>query len=457
MGKIRKHKHRDPMIQKVAGGSPSQQASGILTPVRESMSMSTIQKDIPLEEYFREHQQTPLGIFSFDVPCLCVSVQECARQMQSKIQKERESMLAEMSRDPVPQFNHAQIDAATQFLAGAMHTMQAFTDEFRPDSLKHIDGDTLKMMQEKCRESARKLVLLFGDSSATFSGSNMQGTTPRSQKRVRALQLFLSTFGKAQWLGQSVVTEDFVKNQKLVVDLLGAFLSPSKIKLPSSAPRHAPNPPQYVQGKEQGHIDDLHCLGELCKKLAEIFREDSQKRADMQLSLTTKMDKLKSFVDVLNHVPEVLNRYVLVRLADVEGQDLAVLKKWITHAEATQVEKMLEAFRDEATYERATRDQASRSSTSWQFAGSDGVASGKAYLFAKSIDDLGSDYTEEDADSNGEDHAHDARDEPAISNVEGNPCASDPKTHRPGHRQLKRRAKYWASMPRTPSSATGQS
>merc|ERR1712190_328450 len=105
----------------------------------------------------------------------------------------------------------------------------------------------------------------------------------------------------------------------------------------------------------------------------------------MAKQLGVKMDALKVFAEALNRVPEVLNQYVLVRLGEIDVDDLSSLKKWITHEEATRVHKMLESFRDDAIYERAIREVASRSNSSWHVAESDSIASGKEYLFANSI------------------------------------------------------------------------
>lgn len=108
------------------------------------------------------------------------------------------------------------------------------------------------------------------------------------------------------------------------------------------------------------------------------------------------MTSLKAFAAALKRVPEVLNQYVLVRLGETHVKDLSVLKPWISHEEATQVHRMLEAFRDEAIYERAVREIASRGSGSWQE-----IASGKEYLFANSV---GQACEDKQSEEDGDDH-----------------------------------------------------
>merc|ERR1711966_548355 len=115
-----------------------------------------------------------------------------------------------------------------------------------------------------------------------------------------------------------------------------------------------------------------------------MFEEDKHKKQELQALLEAKMTQLKTFAEVLNRVPEVLKQYVLVRLGDIDLQDLSEVKSWVTHDEATNVHKMLEAFRDEAIYERAVRDVAARSSSGLSWTGSD-EGSAKEYLFVNSV------------------------------------------------------------------------
>jgi len=218
-----------------------------------------------------------------------------------------------------------------------------------------------------------------------------------------------------------------------------------------------PNPLDEVQTQlhsdASGNVKKLQCLGKMCEKLAQIFDEDNQRKIDMQQQLETKMASLKEFAITLNRIPEVLKQYVLVRLGEIDVEDLTVLKKWITHDEATQVHKMLEAFRDEAIYERAIREVASRGnvSSSWQFTGSDGVASMKEYLFANSVGQPADGGLSAD---DGDDHSDQGSNVP---DDESSAAAQHETKRKASHRQRKRQAKFWASMPRTPSSTTRQS
>merc|ERR1719215_497890 len=100
----------------------------------------------------------------------------------------------------------------------------------------------------------------------------------------------------------------------------------------------------------------------------------------MQTSLQVKMSNLADFAEVLNDIAGIVKRYVLTRLADIGKDDLSIVKKWITEEEATEVHRMLEAFRDDAIQELATRSamkmvQQKQSDGSWRFVqGSDSAA-----------------------------------------------------------------------------------
>lgn len=125
-----------------------------------------------------------------------------------------------------------------------------------------------------------------------------------------------------------------------------------------------------------------------------------------------------------------------------------MLKNWITHEEAVCVHKMLEAFRDEAIYERAVRDLASRANSCWHVTGAESDASAKEYLFMNSVGQAGEPPGDEEY---GESHNQ------ADSHLDSNPLGTSGGKGKPSHRQRKRRANFFASMPRTPSSGTYQS
>mmetsp|Transcript_148861 Transcript_148861/g.274929 ORF Transcript_148861/g.274929 Transcript_148861/m.274929 type:complete len:545 (+) Transcript_148861:26-1660(+) len=225
---------------------------------------------------------------------------------------------------------------------------------------------------------------------------------------------------------------------------------------PSSKHIDVPNPLATIQAMRQtegeGCIEKLQCLGMMCEELARIFKDQEKNKANVKQQMEMKMASLKSFVMTLNRVPEVLNRYLLVRLGEIDVEGATVLKQWITHDEATQVHKMLEAFRDEAIYERAIRDFASRGSiSSWKLAGSDRIESAKDYLFASSVGQSSQAAFSNEQDDAGEQQVDiEPHDESTAS-------AQHETKRKVSHRQRKRQAKFWASVPRTPSSATHQS
>jgi len=230
-----------------------------------------------------------------------------------------------------------------------------------------------------------------------------------------------------------------------------------------STPIGVPNPLSAIIGSTmQGSADassnaqKLKSLSEVCAKLSMIFEEDEQKRREVENRLEQEMVALKVLAEVLNRVPEVLNKYILVRLGDINVNDLTMLKGWITLDEATCAHKMLETFRDEAIFEKAIRVVSSRTNASCQFPGSESVASAKEYLFVNSLgqacetSEKGDDYQDEDEG------------EEVERNQAGPSLDTDPRENtglRPkaGHRQRKRRSNFFASIPRTPSSGTYQS
>jgi len=210
-----------------------------------------------------------------------------------------------------------------------------------------------------------------------------------------------------------------------------------------------------VHADESSNAQKLKCLSEVCARLSLISEDDEQKRIGMQKQLEKKMAALKVFAEALNRVPEVPNQYVLVRLGDIDVENLALLKDWITHDEATRAHKMLETFRDEAIYERAVRAASSRASSCWQVPGSESVASAKEHLFAKSIGQAFD--TSADSDYNEEDEVEFNVGNQARSSLGEHSQENSDICHKISHRQRSRRAKWLASSPRTPSSGSHQS
>lgn len=144
-------------------------------------------------------------------------------------------MIVEMHRDPVPQFSADQVHSATQFLERARDAMQASIAGFKAESLNHANDDTIKMLQEKCRESARRLVLLFGDASSKFQGDRLKGQLVSIQEssqgqevrqRLASLKSFFDTFTTAEWLGKLFATKEFQNQLSTVLSLLTGLLNP---------------------------------------------------------------------------------------------------------------------------------------------------------------------------------------------------------------------------------------
>jgi len=232
-----------------------------------------------------------------------------------------------------------------------------------------------------------------------------------------------------------------------------------------SAQTQIPNPLSEIIASTMGGSADassnaqkLKSLSEVCTKLAMIFETDEQKRREMKERLEQKMVALKVFAEALNRVPEVLNRYILVRLGDIDVNDLTMLKGWITLDEATCAHKMLETFRDEAILEKAIRVVSSRTSASCLFPGSESVASAKEYLFVNSVGQAC------ETSENGDGYEDEDDGEEVERNQAGSSLDADPRENtgvrrksKSSHRQRKRRANFFASIPRTPSSGTHQS
>mmetsp|Transcript_108078 Transcript_108078/g.196703 ORF Transcript_108078/g.196703 Transcript_108078/m.196703 type:complete len:523 (-) Transcript_108078:176-1744(-) len=520
--------------------------------------------------------QAATGVTSFDVQNMLTPMSDCVQSMQYQISKSKLLMLQDMHRDPVPQYSSAAIQSATQFLEKAAVAMQSIIDGFKAESLKSADEDSIKMMQEKCRESARKLVLLFGDSGSKFQGDQMKGGLVSIQEssqaaavreRLASVKSFFDTFATAEWLGQLFSMRDFKKELDMVCSLLDGLLNPkaalfdiqevqgtlskadAEFSKVSAQLRQMMNvagcnpysynqygygnygyhnitfpetPPLNIQGsarkewsdlwlqwhdlkifREQsqkicqqrqqelehqcgcGDYDDysynqgpqpstvqnpnplssyfasetqskpvmeqLQCLTEMCAWLKNTLEEDERKKAEMKACLTKKMSSLAEFAQVLNDITGIVKRYVLTRLVDIRKDDLSILKRWVTHEEATEVHKTLEAFRDDAIEEMAVRRFAlmmknKGSNTSWQFVPDSDSSSVRDYLFQNSVG-----YAAHEAQIEEVDEGEPELGERADEGDHGN----NPKKLSKHQRQ--RRAKFRASIPRTPSSGTYQS
>lgn len=503
--------------------------------------------------------QAPTGITSFDVPEMLKPMSDCVQSVQDRINRSKLLMLAEMHRDPVPQFSAENVKSATQFLSKAGGAMQSIIDGFKAESLATADEDAIKIMQSKCRESARKLVLLFGESGSKFQGDHMKGQLVSIQEssqvqevreRLASLKSFFDTFATANWMGQLFAMQDFRKEFDIVLGLLNGLLNPQRALLDNvevqvtvtkvnnelsavaqklqqlqqergrrqnygcynqynqtHSTKFPETPPEHLHGSARKEWSDLwvqwrhlhtlwgtrpnpdhgHChvkvatrpnplsahvsvttseftskplleqLTNMCSELRDILQEDERKKHEMQTCLQVKMSNLADFAKVLNGIAGIVKRYVLTHLADIGKDDLSIVKKWITEEEATEVHQTLEAFRDDAIEELATRRamnkilQKKQSDGSWQFAaGSDSAASMKEYLFRNSVGYAQGEKIEEVSEGNecGDDLGHD-----------------NDKDNNPGHsskqklskHQRERRAKFRSTIPRTPSDVTCRS
>jgi len=498
--------------------------------------------------------QAATGVTSFDVQNILTPMSDCVQSMQYQISKSKLLMLQDMHRDPVPQYSSTAIKSATQFLEKAAVAMQSIIDGFKAESLKSADEDSIKMMQEKCRESARKLVLLFGDSRSKFQGDHMKGGLVSIQEssqaaavreRLASVKSFFDTFATAEWLGQLFSMQDFKKELDMVCSLLDGLLNPKaalfdiqevqdtlkmvhaefnkvasqlvqmvnmhsgdncnyncNTEFPVIPPkgikesarqdwsdlwlqwhdlkilreqfqkicqqrqqelryagnRHQPDNDRNPllsyfasETKSKPVMEELQCLTEMCAWLKNTLEEDERKKAEMKVCLNEKMSSLAEFAQVLNDITGIVKRYVLTRLADIGKDDISVLKRWITHEEASEVHKTLEAFRDDAIEEMAVRRFAvmmknTGSNTSWQFVPDSDSSTVRDYLFQNSVG-----YAAHEAQIEEVDEGEPELGERADEGDHGN----NPKKLSKHQRQ--RRAKFRASIPRTPSSGTYQS
>mmetsp|Transcript_126944 Transcript_126944/g.237366 ORF Transcript_126944/g.237366 Transcript_126944/m.237366 type:complete len:496 (-) Transcript_126944:298-1785(-) len=493
--------------------------------------------------------QAATGVTSFDVQNMLTPMSDCVQSMQYQISKSKLLMLQDMNRDPVPQYSSTAIKSATRFLEKAAVAMQSIIDGFKAESLKDANEDSIKMMQERCRESARKLVLLFGDSRSKFKGDHMKGGLVSIQEssqgaevreRLASVKSFFDTFATAEWLGQLFSMQDFKKELDMVCSLLDGLLNPkaalfdiqevqgtlNKVdaefsKVASQLGQMIPNfvfrhnyvfpetPPKIIKEsarrdwsdlwlqwhdlkilREQSQkvceqrqqelryggnrdkpsnvpsplssyfasettskplMEQLQCLTEMCAWLKNTLEEDERKKAEMKVCLNEKMSSLAEFAQVLNDITGIVKRYVLTRLVDIGKDDVSILKRWVTHEEATEVHKTLEAFRDDAIEEMAVRRFAAMmknkgSNTSWQFVPDSDSSSVRDYLFQNSVGYAAQEAQIEEVDE-GEPEFGEGEDEGDHGN--------NPK--KLSKHQRERRAKFRASIPRTPSSGTYQS
>lgn len=218
-------------------------------------------------------------------------------------------------------------------------------------------------------------------------------------------------------------------------------------------------------------LEQLQCLTNMCSELKGILQEDEKKKHEMQMCLQVKMSNLADFAEVLNDIAGIVKRYVLTRLADIGKDDLSIVKKWITEEEATEVHRMLEAFRDDAIQELATRAamkkmfQKKQSDSSWQFVpGSDSAATVKEYLFQNSVGCAQGQRIEEVNEvsiSAGSEPSNEVSknrlNEVSISASSVGPPSADNSKQRLSKHQRERRAKFWKAIPKTPSDMTCQS
>jgi len=195
-----------------------------------------------------------------------------------------------------------------------------------------------------------------------------------------------------------------------------------------------------AQAETMPVMEQLQHLNKMCAALKSVFEEDERRKVEMQSCLKAKMDNLADFAHILNDIVGIVKRYVLTHLADIEKDDISILKQWVTQEEATEVHQMLEEFRDEAIQARAFRAAAAMiskqvSDGSWKVTTDSESASAKAYLFENSVG-----------------YAQGAQ----IEEVDGsgNKEIEDSKKKGKSKHQREREAKWRESIPRTPSSGT---
>mmetsp|Transcript_124353 Transcript_124353/g.398205 ORF Transcript_124353/g.398205 Transcript_124353/m.398205 type:complete len:204 (+) Transcript_124353:79-690(+) len=167
-------------------------------------------------------------VTSFEVPDLLQPLQKTLAGLCTRIAQERND-------DPVPQFSLRQVKEVVDFLTSAVDGMQNDIDTFTPPKVQAMDDAKLNIYQEKVREAARRLVLIFGDGISKFAGELEKGTlslranaqNQQMKSRLQQLSQFLKTFRPV--LG-SLLPQDLQKTTQTTIALLDGLVNPQKLQ-----------------------------------------------------------------------------------------------------------------------------------------------------------------------------------------------------------------------------------
>jgi len=151
------------------------------------------------------------------------------------------------------------------------------------------------------------------------------------------------------WLGKMLATDEFSAKQAMATEMLGGLLKPTKVSLQNMLPT---NPllqstlcklAEFNDTQRSGSVEHMNALVQIMQKLTNVFQEEGQQRVKMQLEFHTKMEKLHEFANTVVRFPTALNKYLLIRLSEIDdAQDLSVLKEWMSQTEATEAHRLLE-------------------------------------------------------------------------------------------------------------------
>lgn len=309
-------------------------------------------------------------------------------------------MLQEMNADPVPDFRSSEIAEMTRWLQTIVQAMRAHNDSFTKAGIGLLDEDALARNHALARESSRQLALLFASSARRFrvaTSTQLVGLsrqispTQLVREDVDSFMGFLNHFSDARWMG-SLLAPEFVEQKENVVRLLLALQTTTKKGAPpgtfncSRCKKHqltastvCPECSYCAHGYSRtrgcssgchlvvpqdvfGNVGDgdmsssaqLMKLAKMAEALAAFCREDSDHRLQAQKESKDKIAHLDEFKEIMQEVPQVFRRFLLLRSSSIEG-DLQELKAWVTQEEAHAAHKQLEEFRDEAAEEKVIR------------------------------------------------------------------------------------------------------
>lgn len=327
-------------------------------------------KILGLSDIRKETHCDDIGIATWIKREPCHGAHGLFTPLEQCIEEAREDIVKEANKDPLPQFTSRDIQDTTDFLNAAITAMDSFASTFAAAGadLKAISDHQLQTQQQKVRESSRCLGVLLAGTRAEFSGmeSTLAITETEQVGETRAqldkLHSFVQTFGHAEWLGIMLATEEFSEKKAMAEKMLEGLLQPSKVSL-----ENMPAVDELLQSalrvlsgsndaQRHGSVQHINALVKMSMDLASELQGIQEKWSEMQQEMRIKMDRLHFFAETLMLFRKSLNRYLLVRLGEIDdAQDLSILKQWIGHREANEVHRLLEAFRDAANIELAVR------------------------------------------------------------------------------------------------------